>query len=415
VPRPTALAVGGGRVATAHPVRFDRRSPAWSPDGARLAYASCRAAVATQRCVIATVAANGADVRELFVGAADGITWSRTGTLAFTRPSGPAGVWAVNEDGSNLRRLVDGGGPAWSHDGQRLGFIRAGAIWIADADGLHERRLTTGAAGWRVLAWAPDGSRLVATGGNSGEALTIVDAESGAQTPLPVRSDWDCCEDHGSVAWSRDGGSIAFTTSDPGGTRVRVLDVSTGREGGWLWSAEASESLEISSLSWSPDGSRLAFSAGAREHALYVVAVDGPGRQRVPALRLPPESTVVVRHSRTGRRQVEFTLRAAVGRLAVSSSHVAAAHGSRLYVRDLRREAEPRVFAVHGAATDLGMTGGTVVYRIGRAIRALNARTGARPLVAVAGRLPIGLSVEGRRVLWVENRAARARIRVAGF
>ncbi len=84
-------------------------APAWSPDGARLAYV--------------------------------------------TRGD----LWVADADGSHgallVRRASD---PDWAPDGRRLAFTREDAVWVVRADGLSERRLVRGAH----PAWSPDGLRI---------------------------------------------------------------------------------------------------------------------------------------------------------------------------------------------------------------------------------------------------------------
>jgi hypothetical protein len=56
-------------------------------------------------------------------------------------------------------------------------------------------------------------------------------------------------------------------------------------------------------------------------------------------------------------------------------------------------------------------TGDAIVYRIGATIWGLDARTKRTRVLARAGSRPIGLSVDGSRVAWAENRGGRAYVR----
>jgi hypothetical protein len=65
-----------------------------------------------------------------------------------------------------------------------------------------------------------------------------------------------------------------------------------------------------------------------------------------------------------------------------------------------------------GTASRLDMSGSRIVYRIGRDIRLLEAKTGATRLLWRTGTLfPIGVSIEGRRVAWAINKWKRGKIR----
>jgi hypothetical protein len=59
---------------------------------------------------------------------------------------------------------------------------------------------------------------------------------------------------------------------------------------------------------------------------------------------------------------------------------------------------------------DLSVSGKQVVYSTGREIWLLDGLSGKRTLITTAGGRPIGLSVEGKRVYWGENRGHRGSI-----
>jgi hypothetical protein len=63
-----------------------------------------------------------------------------------------------------------------------------------------------------------------------------------------------------------------------------------------------------------------------------------------------------------------------------------------------------------GIAAELDMAGNRIVYRTGRAIRLMDAITGAKQLLLQPSFKPIGLSIEGRRVAWAVNRDDGGRI-----
>jgi len=72
------------------------------------------------------------------------------------------------------------------------------------------------------------------------------------------------------------------------------------------------------------------------------------------------------------------------------------------------------VHAVSVAPTtsaELAVGTSAIVYRVGRAIRAVDLRTGKIRALAKAAATPIGLSIAGDRVAWAENIAGRGRIR----
>lgn len=74
----------------------------------------------------------------------------------------------VSADGAEDKPLTEWGkemSPAWSPDGSRLAFIRAGnggrQVWIMPAEGGEAWQATTAKRGVGAFAWSPDGRRIV--------------------------------------------------------------------------------------------------------------------------------------------------------------------------------------------------------------------------------------------------------------
>jgi len=153
--------------------------PAWSPDGTRLAF-SPRNTGNSDQDTIYVVNADGSDLRPLFsfspVRHVANPTWSPDGTqLAFEawELSNSSYVYVMNADGSgahSLRNTAGGWSPAWSPDGSQLAFGRRDElghsdIWLINPDGSGATNLTQGNGAFAMTpAWAPDGSRLVFEG-----------------------------------------------------------------------------------------------------------------------------------------------------------------------------------------------------------------------------------------------------------
>ena len=93
-----------------------------------------------------------------------------TTASSFPGPTTPADsnieIYVINADGSGERRLTrnpgNDFGSAWSPDGRKIAFGRGAGghseqIYVMNADGSGQRRLTRLAAYNSVLAWLPDG------------------------------------------------------------------------------------------------------------------------------------------------------------------------------------------------------------------------------------------------------------------
>jgi TolB protein len=141
------------------------REPAWSLDGANLAYASAVEGV-SQVFVSATGGRSPEQVtdEEVYAGQP---AWSPDGThLAYVADrDGNWDIWVAALDGSEPQRLTSDPAmdwaPAWSPDGRYLAFVsnRGGShqIYIISLDGGAARPLTALAQGTESPAWSPDG------------------------------------------------------------------------------------------------------------------------------------------------------------------------------------------------------------------------------------------------------------------
>ncbi len=118
---------------------------------------------------------------------------------------------------------------------------------------------------------------------------------------------------------------------------------------------------------------------------------------------------VEIRDARTGGVALRIHPRGEVEAVALSERVVAAlvreAGAVRLDVYDIRTGGLRSTVKLTGnVSPNLGAAGPIVVYQVGKAIRMLRAGERTTALVAMARTEPEGLSIEGKRVIWVENR-----------
>lgn len=189
-------------------------SPAWSPDGSRIALDSWR--------------------------------------------DGNKGIDVMNADGSGAFRVSEGvGRPDWSPDGSRVAFeTESGEIGAANADGSGFEILIDPPGGARHPRWSPDGSRVVFEMG-SGEIGAVYADGSGFETLIALAGYATRPQ------WSPDGSEIAFLRELPSCSAPCVIAIadSAGEVTVEVHDFKDTEDFHlIFPFAWSPDGSKLAFS-----------------------------------------------------------------------------------------------------------------------------------------------------------
>lgn len=134
-------------------------SPEWSPDGTRLVYVKDNGG-GYGFGVIGVIDAGGTG--EHVVASGGDPEWSPDGTkLAYTN-LGFDEIDAVDSDGSGGRRIASGSFATWSPNGGRLGYHRDGSLYAVSAAGTDETRLTSPGEGLNdtLWAWSPAGTKI---------------------------------------------------------------------------------------------------------------------------------------------------------------------------------------------------------------------------------------------------------------
>ena len=188
------------------------------------------------------------------------------------------GIWVMNADGSAQRRLTTRSGdgePTWSPDGRRIAYRSSSPtgwdLWVVPAAGGKARPLLrTPRANELGPDWSPDGRRIAfqSTRGGPPGQIWILTLASGQARRLTAG------RDSISPDWAPDGRRIAFVKLGRNGYRIAVVDVDSRR----VKLLQTGTPLSVDSPAWSPNGRRIAFQRGGQ---VLTMRADGSDRRYV--------------------------------------------------------------------------------------------------------------------------------------
>ena len=194
---------------------------------------------------------------------------------------GNSEIYVMDADGGNQEKLTNHLNfdryPTWSPDGTKIAFASGRGsprrqIYVMSADGKHPLKLTDGPRDKEVPDWSLDGQKIAFTSWDVPHRqkpyITVMDADGNNAFKLT---------DGEHPSWSLDGQRIAFVSRKGLGDQICVISV----DGNGL--KRVMQGLAYKDTpAWSPDGQRIAYMAlHNRNLQIYVVDTDGRNGKRL--------------------------------------------------------------------------------------------------------------------------------------
>jgi WD40-like Beta Propeller Repeat len=267
-----------------------------------------RAAVALAVVVVALLSLSGS---------AEAAFPGQNGKIAYniytgSPPGPPLGhLWTVNPDGTDATTIAEGSWPSWSPDGQKIAYMATDGIRVANPDGSASQLAIASAF---YPAWSPDGTKLAYTRrlADGSDELYVANADGTGETRVTFNAITDS-----HPSWSPDGTRIAFdsvrdgradvfviNTDGTGETRLtslglnyypdwspdgaRIAWMSTREDGNgdiWTMKPDGTDPVKVAGaggpehqVAWAPDGTKLAY---WRSGAIWIVNSDGTGAHEI--------------------------------------------------------------------------------------------------------------------------------------
>ena len=190
-------------------------------------------------------------------------------------------IYIMDADGANQTRLTDNGAsdksPCLSPDGTKIAFTtnRDGneEIYVMDSDGSNPVIVTKNNARDFSPSFSPDGTKIAFTSDRDGNyEIYIMDSDGANQINVTNNSAWD---DHSS--FSPDGTKIAFASDRDGNSEIHVMD------------SDGSNPVNVTLMfiydsypGFSPDGTKIAFTRGSySNYEIFTMDSNGSNQTRV--------------------------------------------------------------------------------------------------------------------------------------
>ncbi len=160
------------------------------------------------------------DGRRIIFDATPGRAWRETRMKVFYVAQRKAGI----------KDLGPGNCPTLSPDGERIAFLlntgtvpgAPSGVWLMNSDGSDRRRL----GGYGVPKWSPDGKQLLIASFSSPCRLSLIDVETAEERPVIL----DGHKTYSSPGWAGDSQTLVAIISSSGGAGIALVDVTDPEE-----------------------------------------------------------------------------------------------------------------------------------------------------------------------------------------
>jgi Tol biopolymer transport system component len=278
-------------------------SPAWSPNGTKIAFSSSRSNGEVGGILLMNADGSGrTNLTNRRYVLDDDPDWSPNGSqIVFQGWGNWPEIYVMNADGGNQRSLTGpqrGEAPTWSPDGAKIAFHRPlpggnYEIFVMNADGSGQVNVTNNPGDDHDPTWSPDGAKIAFARGNPAVYGEIVVMQADGSTQTVVTNTLRV--DEQDPAWSPDGSKIAFSRGSPAEIYVMNADGSGQRN---LTRHPADDSHPT----WAPNGSRIAFVTDEAGRICWVPRVVGRQLHKARAIiRAGNCSVGRIAYERSGR------------------------------------------------------------------------------------------------------------------